>query len=482
MCKEEIEKFDYFKANPEKAVREYALENDEFRTNFQRDRDRILYSKSFRRLSGKTQVFVAGYDDHMRTRLTHTLEVSQIAKTISFALGLDIDLTEAIALGHDLGHTPFGHVGERALSYILNGCDKIKDIVLENSKRGFKHNLQGVRVVKNLESVSKEYEGLNLTKECIWGIQNHTSVIYKECDNFKNDKCHLLKKNAECDKERELKVSFYDDILIDEQYFTFEALVVRMADDIAQRHHDIEDGIIAGLISMDELGKKLLDIDINPAEIKQIKLLEKSGQKYLLPALSKCIVNNLTIKIIENSKIALKKVKECCEEGKDFEYNRKNILKKYPLKKIENSKTHYPLFDIINYDDSFKEKEKKLQDFLKNRILFSHVAQRMDGKANYIIRCLAKAYVTNPQQMPDNLIWLLFKTMEKNKEIEAGNIPFAEIVGKMRVELNKLPNGLDSKKYNQILLRVACDYIAGMTDNYALKQYEMLYGSEILID
>ena len=119
-----------FAADDQAAVRDYNENQHAFRTRFQRDRDRILYSKEFRRLSGKTQVFVAGFDDHVRTRLTHTLEVAQIANTILRQLGLNELLGEAIALGHDLGHTPFGHIGERTLNYILNGCRRGSPAVL----------------------------------------------------------------------------------------------------------------------------------------------------------------------------------------------------------------------------------------------------------------------------------------------------------------------------------------------------------------
>ena len=240
-----------FKADPKKSTREYKIHDPNIRTNFQRDRDRILYSKSFRRLSGKTQVFVAGYDDHMRTRLTHTLEVAQIAKTISFALGLDIDLTEAIAFGHDLGHTPFGHVGERTLNYIMNGCDKIREIEINNDKKGFKHNLQGITVVKDLECLSLDYSGLNLTKECMWGIQSHTKMKYSQCENlikkktpFDEHSCKQFKGNCYCEGCNILYTTYYDKIVIDDKYFSFEAMVVKMADDIAQRHHDIEDGML----------------------------------------------------------------------------------------------------------------------------------------------------------------------------------------------------------------------------------------------
>ncbi len=166
-----------------------------FRTNFQRDRDRILHSKAFRRLKHKTQVFLSPYDDHFRTRLTHTLEVSQIARTISRALRLNEDLTEAIALGHDLGHTPFGHCGEAVLNRLL--------------KDGFKHNVQSVRVVEILED-------LNLCQETVDGILTHSWGYKPE---------------------------------------TPEAQVVQFADKIAYINHDIQDSIRAGIISESDLPK-----------------------------------------------------------------------------------------------------------------------------------------------------------------------------------------------------------------------------------
>lgn len=169
----------------------------DFRTCYQRDRDRILHSKAFRRLKHKTQVFLAPEGDHYRTRLTHTLEVSQIARTIARGLNLNEDLTEAISLGHDLGHTPFGHAGERTLDSI--------------SSFGFKHYLQSVRVVDHLEN---DYKGLNLTYEVRNGIACHTTG---------------------------------------QQADTLEGRIVRMADKIAYMNHDIEDAITAGVLSESDI-------------------------------------------------------------------------------------------------------------------------------------------------------------------------------------------------------------------------------------
>ena len=158
-------KFFKLKANYKYSKRKDDNEKiDKFRDLFNRDRDRILYSKSFRRLQGKTQVFVNSFDDHLRNRLTHTIEVSQISTTISKNLGLNIFLTEAMALGHDLGHTPFGHIGERILNLITNNCDKInKYFKVDENNYGFKHNLQSIKVLTDLTRISSSFKGLNLT-------------------------------------------------------------------------------------------------------------------------------------------------------------------------------------------------------------------------------------------------------------------------------------------------------------------------------
>ncbi len=184
--------------------RDYEEEPCDVRPAYQRDRDRILHSKAFRRLKHKTQVFLAPEGDHYRTRLTHTLEVSQIARTIAKALRLNEDLTEAIALGHDLGHTPFGHAGERALNDICPG--------------GFKHHLQSIRVVELLENHGK---GLNLTKEVRDGIRNHQMSTTPS---------------------------------------TLEGKVVRLCDKIAYIHHDTDDAIRGGIIMEEDIPKEYKEI------------------------------------------------------------------------------------------------------------------------------------------------------------------------------------------------------------------------------
>lgn len=177
------------------------------RTPFQRDRDRIIHSKAFRRLKHKTQVFIAPEEDHYRTRLTHTLEVQQVARTIGRGLGLNEDLIEAICLGHDLGHTPFGHAGEDALNKVLEG--------------GFRHNTQSLRVVDHLESLKTSWSGLNLTHEVRDGIVNHTGSVLPE---------------------------------------TLEGQVSRLADRIAYINHDVDDAIRGHILTRESLPKEAIDV------------------------------------------------------------------------------------------------------------------------------------------------------------------------------------------------------------------------------
>jgi dGTPase len=179
----------------------------DYRTPFQRDRDRIIHCKAFRRLMHKTQVFIAPEGDHYRTRLTHTLEVSQIARTAARALGLNEDLTEAIALGHDLGHTPFGHAGEATLNDLVPG--------------GFSHNQQSLRVVDVLEEKDPAYRGLNLTWEVRDGILNHTGP---------------------------------------QMPATLEGQIVKLSDRIAYINHDIDDALRAGLITLEQLPSPALEV------------------------------------------------------------------------------------------------------------------------------------------------------------------------------------------------------------------------------
>lgn len=229
--------------------RKYPEKEHEFRTSFQRDRDRILHSTAFRRLQYKTQVFVNHEGDHYRTRLTHTLEVSQIGRTICRVLGLNEDLIEAISLAHDLGHGPFGHAGERALTQIMKGHG------------GFEHNLQSLRIVEVLEESYPEFPGLNLSREVLDGMKKHGS--------------------------RQRKFPVY-----------LEAQLADIADEIAYDSHDVEDALRSGLIEEKELEELALWREITAYIRKKYASIDESQKRRLATRL---LINRQAQDLIANT-------------------------------------------------------------------------------------------------------------------------------------------------------------------------------------
>ena len=486
----------FFAADPNKATRLDDIGEHEYRDKFQRDRDRILYSKEFRRLSGKTQVFIAGYDDNMRTRLTHTLEVSQIAVTIAKRLGLNESLTEAIALGHDLGHTPFGHVGERTLNYIMNGCFPYYgfNTDLASEEKGFKHNLQGVRVASFLEdSINPEKHGLNLTKYTLWGIANHSSPKYKECEYCRNHKkCRY--KNCDKDCPGTLSVGFFDQYLriFDESTdWTFEAVIVAYADEIAQRHHDIEDGIYAGVINQKNLcdyitGENRFDqafrdriskllTEISNSSHAQDCSNEETSRSAFIRNISRIIIDYYVTSysetlsnVVTNLKDSLGISDECdCDDWKKaiYEYvQRQNCT----------------IVDYFGFSKNMKDADKSFGQYLSHHILYSELAQSMDGKASYIIRQLFKAYLTNPQQLPDKTIMSIVQNWCDKNSVQRLN-PKTHMTNESsaRDKLKELITK-DDADIRCLLIRRVCDFIAGMTDQYALKCFSQLYESNAI--
>lgn len=461
---------DLFKAREEETLRLHYEEEHEIRGKFDRDRDRILYSKAFRRLSGKTQVFLSGKDDHIRNRMTHTLEVAQIARTMSKALNLNETLTEAIALGHDLGHTPFGHVGERTLNYIMCGCDQIRDFSdCLSSERGFKHNWQGLRVVTELEKCNS-HKGLNLTKYTMWGILNHSKLKYKQC-KMKLDGtevCMLRRSGMKCNQLSPVyELDFYKEYegIITEDDITIEGLIVALADEISQRHHDVEDALEAKILGFEELYEKIekyygASFNNDKKIFDDIKLIKDNEVQ--VRKLSSFLVNLLTYNAINNISVVLENITE--------EYHI-DSYKKFQEMKL-NEIFRVCLKSRINLEDDLLESDKKFQEFVSNRILNSHKAQSMDGKGNFVIRELFKAYVTNPQQLPDKTIAKLFDNLKKY--IDEYREEKYKDLGECRNELNLLHSKNDII-YKRILMRTICDYIAGMTDRYALDLYSSLY-------
>jgi len=345
----------------------------EYRTSFQRDRDRIIYSTAFRRLEYKTQVFVNHEGDYYRTRLTHTLEVAQIARSIARALGLNEDLTEAIALAHDVGHTPFGHAGENALR------------VLMRDQGGFEHNAHGLRVVDKLEERYPDFPGLNLTYEVREGIVKHSTSfdhpsIIMEFHGFEPKALPLL-----------------------------ETQVVDIADEIAYDNHDLDDGITSGLISEGDLCNIGLWRETSTAINKNYPGLSKEKRKYQTV---RALINNQVTDLIENSQSKIKKFKiRTCEDSK-----------RRPAK-------------IIAFSKNMSERRKPLRSFLLENLYQHYRVMRMSDKAERFIKKLFEIYLSKPKQLPTRF----------QKKL-GGETPH----------------------------RVICDYIAGMTDRYALDEYKKL--------
>ncbi len=202
----------------------YPEEESTFRSPFQRDRDRIIHASAFRRLKHKTQVFIEHEGDYFRTRLTHSIEVAQVARTIARVLGLDVDLTEAVALAHDLGHPPFGHTGEEALNQLMA------------PHGGFDHNAQAVRIVTSLERHYAEFDGLNLTWEALEGLAKHNGPVHRPVPWALRD----------YDAAHDLELATHASV---------EAQVAALSDDIAYNSHDLHDGLRAELFSTDELAE-----------------------------------------------------------------------------------------------------------------------------------------------------------------------------------------------------------------------------------
>lgn len=483
-------------ADPTHAIRSFQSEKEhEFRCKFSRDRDRILYSTEFRRLDRKTQVFVSSFDDNNRNRLTHTIEVAQIAKTLAKYFNLNQELTEAIAYGHDVGHTPFGHTGERTLNLILNGCEKFSFVDnVRCSVKGFKHNWQSLRVLTKLEKISDCYDGLNLTDYTLWGILHHTNRCYNleddkvefagevlnqnKCSYYsENQYCTLLRKNG-CHNRGSHYLAFYDNLkrAFRPYSWTLEALIVRVADEIAQRHHDIEDGINARIIDNKELieiittafGNKLSSVEKG----KLTKLCKEQENHVFIKDLTNFIISFYVNSVKDNSQENLKKLISDFGISNQYEFHE---LKPSILK----SKTLAGILNLVGFEQSFQIADASVKKYLKERILNSHLAQTMDCKSNLIISEINNALMINPAQLPDKTITTLFKnyyTVENYKKETAGKSA-PSIAGMLRGKLKSLQLEHTNKEFLTTLQRTIGDFISGMTDSYALRQYEKLFGT-----
>ena len=314
---------------------------NKFRTPFQRDRDRIIHSASFRRLKHKTQVFVNTEGDHYRTRITHSIEVAQIARTISKFLGLNDDLAETLSLSHDMGHTPFGHAGEEA----LNECMQVKG--------GFDHNLQTLRIVMFLENKYVKFSGLNLTIETLDGLLKHNGPYNDTKKLQKIIGIKNLKNKIQLDKNSSL-----------------EAQIASISDDIAYNNHDIQDGIKAKLFSLNEL----IEIDFfREIYSSYKKIINKNNKEIILYQIIRDSINLMVKDVI------------------------KKTISNINKRDIKNISNIYNNKQIVEFSNKFKVIESQIKLFLKYKMYSNKNVLIKNNKGKKIVKNLFKIINKNPK-------------------------------------------------------------------------------------
>jgi len=344
------------------------------RTEFQRDRDRIIHSSAFRRLEYKTQVFVNHEGDLFRTRLTHSIEVAQIARSIARNLQVNEDLVEAISLAHDLGHTPFGHAGQDA----LNAC--MKDY------GGFEHNLQSLRVVDTLEERYGAFDGLNLVFETREGILKHCS-------------------QANAAKLGDVGVRF-----LERKQPSLEAQLANLADEIAYNNHDIDDGLRSGLLTTSQLD----EIEIYGRQRREVERTYPgiAGRRAIMETIRR-MINALIVDLIDTSA---------------------QLIRDAKVQSIEDVRNAAPL---IRFSDAMSAEAKELKRFLRHNLYQHYQVNRMTSKARRIVTELFTAFMSEPKLLaPD------YQVTPSDTARQA---------------------------------RKVADYIAGMTDRYAIREHRRLF-------
>jgi dGTPase len=356
----ENERLALYAARSARATRPRGLlpaDEEDFRTQYVRDRDRIIHSRAFRRLKHKTQVFIPFEGDHFRTRLTHTIEVSQIARSVARALALNEDLTEAVALGHDLGHTPFGHSGENVLDGLLRES---------HPQAGrFKHNYQSVRVIDRLERRYDE-PGLNLTDDVREGILKHTT--------WKRDFMFPL--------------DFPAGLRFDSGG-TLEAQVVNWSDEIAQQTHDLEDGIaLAGEDAIEAL-----------AVSRAARSVRGGGRDPAVrrASLIRGMIATLISDLVGASRSRIEKW---------LEQNRISTPDEF-----FSRRDHLP-GDLVGFSDEGRKLYAELKQFVYRHIIHSFPVSRHDGRARRVVAGLFRAYAENPRLLPDSVLESLRQELE----------------------------------------------------------------------
>ncbi len=474
----EIYQLDPLAQKDQQANRLYISSNaGKYRTDFQRDRERVVNCKAFRRMVDKAQIFSAEKGDYYRTRMTHSLEVNQIAKAIAYALNLNMDLTEAIALGHDLGHTPFGHQGERTLDNILSGKEVVGieakgELFKERCFGGFKHNYQSARILAHLEEKYIDYPGLNVSAQVIEGVLKHTKL-----------------KPREIKLEDFLEEEYIEKIVIDEceelqVCSSLEGQVVAVADEIAQRGHDVDDALTSGVMTIDEFIDRLkiskcsrleTKIKEEKAAIEKTARLIPDKKELLIARIVSCIVDYFVTEAIG--------------------YSRENMIANREMREITLNNTKR----IIGFHPDVEEVNSYLERVVRKKVICNNEVARADYNANVIVKQLFQKYYFNPRLLHEGTMHKIFIEMllHKNKQVSNSAVNLCdsgtEIVDAEIEEMTCAPIDTDivlryrngevelAEDMNiiifekrKILIRSIVDYIAGMTDGYALEEYEKL--------
>ncbi len=349
--------------------RQYPEDEQDFRTAFQRDRDRIIHTTAFRRLEYKTQVFVNYEGDYYRTRLTHTLEVAQIGRSFARALGANEDLVEAICLAHDMGHSPFGHSGEVILNKLMKDYG------------GFDHNKQSLRIVTRLEERYPGWPGLNLTFEVLEGIVKHESEYdISDAQDYDPDRRGSL-----------------------------EAQIANVSDELAYNAHDLDDGLRSGMLTVEQ---------VRHLELWQMlaESIGWDGRDFDDMIRYRLIRRMLGLEIDDVIEATAARLEEANPRSLD-------------------ELQHLP-YNVIGHTAPYERMNRELKDFLYSQLYRHYRVIRMQAKAERFISELFEAYVTRPEMLPDSV---------------------------------------QRKRDGRSLQRVVCDYISGMTDRYALQEWQRLF-------
>ena len=378
----------------------YREEESNTRTSFQRDRDRIIHSTAFRRLEYKTQVFVNHEGDHYRTRLTHSLEVSQLARSICRTLGLHEDLAETLALAHDLGHTPFGHSGEDALAEAME------------SFGGFDHNAHTLRLITSLEHRYADFDGLNLTWETLEGVVKHNGPLVKRTPTTIINK--ILNRTQGATLPRSIMEYNAKHDLQLESYASGEAQVASLADDIAYNNHDIDDGLRAGLFTIEQLdevegvGRIFREVRTRYPAIDEQRLIHESIRR---------LINRMVTDLIMHT-------------GQNISTDRIETVD--DIRRLGKP--------LVEFSPAMQETNRALKEFLMQNMYRHYKVNRMASKAKRVVKELFQFFLNEPQCLPTQ--W---------RNLTGGGPKSATTA------------------------MVVSDFIAGMTDRFALDEYRRIF-------